>query len=137
MFEDLDLSAIHEENAKILVKMLLNQIEELSTSLREARVLIQEQRDEINRLKGEQGKPDIKANVPQPAANHSSEKERQQTRERHKKSKKASIVIHREEVAKIDRESLPADAIFKGHEEVIIQDIIFRAENVRFLKELI
>jgi len=135
MFEDLDLSAIHEENAKILVKMLLNQIEELSTSLREARVLIQEQRDEINRLKGEQGKPDIKGNVPQPGSNHSSEKERHTTRERHKKSKKASIVIHREEVVKIDRESLPADAIFKGHEEVIIQDIIFRAENVRFLKE--
>jgi len=135
MLENLDLSAIHEENAKILVKMLLNQIEELSASLREARVLIQEQRDEINRLKGEQGKPDIKASVAQPAANHSSEKERHQKRERHKKSKKASIEIHREEVAKIDRESLPADAIFKGHEEVIIQDIIFRAENVRFLKE--
>jgi len=135
MFENLDLSAIHEENARTLVQILLNQIEELSASLREARVLIQEQRDEINRLKGEQGKPDIKANVPQPAANHSSEKERHQTRERHKKSKKASIVIHREEVTTIDRESLPADAIFKGHEEVIIQDIIFRAENVRFLKE--
>jgi hypothetical protein len=135
MFENLDLSAIHEENARTLVQILLNQIEELSASLREARVLIQEQRDEINRLKGEQGKPDIKANVPQPAAKHSSEKERHQTRERHKKSKKASIVIHREEVATIVRESLPADAIFKGHEEVIIQDIIFRAENVRFLKE--
>jgi hypothetical protein len=72
MFENLDLSAIHEENARTLVQILLNQIEELSASLREARVLIQEQRDEINRLKGEQGKPDIKANVPQPAANHSS-----------------------------------------------------------------
>ena len=135
MFEELDLSAIHEENAKILVKMLLNQIEELSVSLREARMLIQEQRDEINRLKGEQGKPDIKGSVTQPASNHSSEKERRKTRERHKKSKKVSIVIHREEVTTIDRESLPADAIFKGHDEVIIQDIIFRAENVRFLKE--
>lgn len=135
MFEDLDLSAIHEENAKILVKMLLNQIEQLTADLRDARIKIQELRDEINRLKGEQGKPDIKGNVTQPAFNHSSEKERHTTRERHKKSKKASIVIHREEVTTIDRESLPADAIFKGHEEVIIQDIIFRAENVRFLKE--
>ena len=63
--------------------MLLNQIEELSVSLREARMLIQEQRDEINRLKGEQGKPDIKGSVTQPASNHSSEKERRTTREQH------------------------------------------------------
>ena len=136
MLENLDLSAIHEENARQLVEILLNQIEELSASLRDARVEIQQLRDEINRLKGEQGKPDIKGNVPQPAVtNHSSEKERQTTRERHKKSKKTSLVIHREEVATLDRESLPADAIFKGHEAVVIQDIIFRAENVRFLKE--
>lgn len=44
-------------------------------------------------------------------------------------------MILREEVTTIDRENLPANAIFKGHEEAIIQDIIFRAENVRFLKE--
>jgi len=54
------------------VKILLNQIEELSASLRNARAEIQQLRDENNRLKGEQGKPKIKANVPQSAAKHSS-----------------------------------------------------------------
>lgn len=135
MLEDLDLRGIQEENARKLVKILLNQIEELSVSLRDARAVIQQQRDEINRLKGEQGKPEIKANVTQPAAKHSSEKERRKPRVRHKKSKKASIVVHREEIVRVNRESLPADATFKGYEEVVIQDILLSADNVRFRKE--
>ena len=138
MFENLDLSGIHEENARTLVKMLLNQIEELSTDLRQARITIQQLRDEINRLKGEQGKPDIKANLPKPDAktDHSSEKERHQSRQRHKKSKNASIVINREDVATVNREILPADAIFKGHQDVVIQDISLRTDNVLFHKEV-
>jgi hypothetical protein len=138
MFENLDLSGIHEENARTLVEMLLNQIEELSADLRQARITIQQLRDEINRLKGEQGKPDIKANLPKPDAktDHSSEKERHQSRERHKKSKKASIVINREDVATVNREVLPADAIFKGHQDVVIQDISLRTDNVLFHKEV-
>lgn len=135
MLEDLDLSGIHEENARKLVTILLNQIEELSASLRGARVENQQLRDEINRLKGEQGKPGIKANVTQPLAKHSSEKERRKARVRHKKSKKASIVINREEVVRVNQESLPVDASFKGYEEVVIQDILLSADNVRFRKE--
>jgi peptidoglycan hydrolase CwlO-like protein len=53
MFENLDLSGIREENARTLVEMLLNQIEELSADLRQARITIQQLRDEINQLKGE------------------------------------------------------------------------------------
>jgi len=135
MFENLDLSGIHEENARTLVKLLLNQIEQLSGDLRNARNEIQQLRDEINRLKGEQGKPNIKGNTLQPNANHSSEKERHKTRERHKKSKKASIVINREDVATVERGILPADAIFKGHEDVVIQDIALHTDNVLFHKE--
>ena len=84
MLENLDLSGIQEENARKLVKILLNQIEELSASLRELRVENQQLRDESNRLKGEQGKPNVKANVGQPAASqHSSEKERHKKRSHH------------------------------------------------------
>jgi len=136
MLENLDLSAIHEENARQLVRMLLNQIEELSTALGDARVEIQQLRDENNRLKGEQGKPKIKAQVIRKrTGEHSSEKERGKTRERHKKNKKASIVISREEVATVNRAILPSDAVFQGYEKVIIRDILFRADNVLFRKE--
>jgi cell division protein FtsB len=60
MFEDLDLNAIHEENARELIKRLLNLIEQLSADLRDARAENQRLRDENNRLKGEQGSAPVK-----------------------------------------------------------------------------
>ena len=93
MFEDIELNAIQEENARELVKRLLNMVEELSRDVRELRVENQRLRDENNRLKGEQGKPDIKGNKAQPSvkADHSSEAERRKKRVRHKKSKKVEL----------------------------------------------
>jgi hypothetical protein len=35
----------------------------------------------------------------------------------------------------VDKASLPADAEFKGYEDVVVQDIVFRADNVCFHKE--
>jgi hypothetical protein len=135
MFENIDLSAILEEKTRELVKGLLNFIEQLSSSLCEARAEIQRLRDENNRLKGEQGKPNIKANVVEAPKDHSSEKERRKLRQRHGNKKQAKIVINREEVVKVNRSILPADAVFKGYEENVVQDILLKTDNVRFLKE--
>jgi hypothetical protein len=44
-------------------------------------------------------------------------------------------VIDREEVLKVDQAILPADAVFKGYEENVVQDILLKTDNVRFLKE--
>jgi hypothetical protein len=66
MLDEIDLSGIQEENARQLVVRLLNLIEALSADLRDAQVEIQRLRDEVNRLKGEQGKPNVKGNTPQP-----------------------------------------------------------------------
>ena len=38
MLEDLDLSAIHEENARELIQRLLNLVEQLAADLREATI---------------------------------------------------------------------------------------------------
>ena len=74
MFDDIELNAIEEENARELVKRLLNMVEQLSREARELRVENQRLRDEVNRLKGEQGKPDIRGNkASSPKADHSSE----------------------------------------------------------------
>ena len=136
MFENIDFSAILEEKTRELVKGLLNFIEQLSSKLRESQAENQGLRDEVNRLKGEQGKPDIKANVGAKAPkSHSSEKERHTARPRHVKKKTASIVIDREEMVKVDPAVLPVDAIFKGYEENVVQDILLKTDNVRFLKE--
>ena len=115
-----------------MIVRLLNLIEDLSADLRDAQVEIQRLRDEVNRLKGEQGKPNIKANQPKlTQSDHSSEKERRKSKPR----EKVTLQIHREQMLEVDKASLPADAEFKGYEDVVVQDIIFRADNVCFHKE--
>jgi hypothetical protein len=102
----------------------------------DAQAEIQRLRDEINRLKGEQGKPQIKANRPKPPrVDHSSERERRKPKPRQKRAKKASLKIHREQKLEVDKASLPPDAEFKGYEDVVVQDVVFRADNVCFHKE--
>jgi hypothetical protein len=137
MFEDINLDAIQEENARELVKRLLNMIEQLSAEGGELRIENQRLRDEVNRMKGEQGKPNIRGDQigRGGSADHSSETERHQKRKRHKKSKQSNVPIQREEVLKVDRARLPADAKYKGYETVVVQDVRIQAENVRFYKE--
>ena len=132
----IDLSNIQDENARQLISRLLNLVEAVSTDLRQAQAEIQRLRDENNRLKGEQGKPQIRAKKAKTSAvNYSSEKERRQSKPRQKRVKKAELQVHREQTLKVDKGELPADAEFKGYEEVVVQDILFRADNVRFRKE--
>ena len=136
MFDKLDLKAIQDENARELIRQLLNLVEKLSADLRDAQVENQRLRDENNRLKGEQGKPKIKGNTSKPPpTNHSSEAERHQSRQRHKKSKKAEIQIDREQVVEVEPTVLPKDAKLKGYENVVVQDILLQTDNIRFYKQ--
>jgi hypothetical protein len=139
MLEDIDLSNIQDENARQLIVRLLNLVEALTADLRDAQAEVQRLRDEINRLKGEQGQPKFKANRAGPAkparADYSSEKERHKPKPRRKRAKNATIEVHREQTLTVDQAGLPADAEFKGYEDVVVQDVVFRADNVRFHKE--
>jgi hypothetical protein len=136
MFDEIDLSNIQDENARQLIMRLMNLVEAVTTDLRNVQAENQRLRDEINRLKGEQGKPKIKPNTPKPPPqNYSSEKERRKSKPRQKQAKKDKLEIHREQTLTVDQATLPADAKFKGHEDVVVQDIIFRAENICFHKE--
>jgi hypothetical protein len=136
MLENLDLSNIQDENARQLIVQLLNLVEAVSADLRDAQAENQRLRDEVNRLKGEQGKPKIKANTPKPTrVDYSSEKERRKPKPRQKRAKKATLEIHREQTVEVDKASLPSDAEFKGYDDVVVQDVVLRADNVCFHKE--
>ena len=68
MIDGIDLSRIQDEQTRELIVRLLNLLEQQAAEIRDLRVKKQELRDEINRLKGEQGKPKIKGNKGGPTA---------------------------------------------------------------------
>ena len=135
MLDDLDLSSIADERIRQLVVQLLNLIETVTGDLRAAQAEIQRLRDEINRLKGEQGRPPTPPNAAAPPPDHSSEQERRVPRERVKRAKNATLTIDREQTLTVDPATLPPDAEFKGYEDVIVQDVILRTDTVCFHKE--
>jgi cell division protein FtsB len=139
MLEGFDPNQIQDdEGARRAIVMLLNLVEELKTENQKLREQNQRLRDEINRLKGEQGKPNIKANKKNSGSSstdYSSEKERHRPKKRRKQSKKEKIEIDREQVLKVDPNTLPEDAKFKGYEDVVVQDIKIKTDNVLFRKE--
>ena len=133
MLENFDPHTIADESVRQVVFYLMNLVEKLSAKVQEQAEEIERLGEENNRLKGEQGKPKIKANTS--ARELSSEKERRESKPHHKENKQTKIRIDRVEVVKVDQERLPPDAQFKGYEEVIVQDIEFRTETIEFRKE--
>jgi len=120
--------------------ILINLVENLSEENEQLKIDNQKLRDEINRLKGEQGKPNIRGNKGgNKDKNLSSEEERKKRKGKKKKKskrKKAKIAIDRTEVRKVDRSKLPADAEFKGYDCVVVQEILIKTDNVEYQKEV-
>jgi len=119
------------ESIKNLIKLLLNVIESQSKNIEELRKENQSLKDEINRLKGEKGKPKFSPNVPEKI-----ESPQSQTIENKKNwsktAKKPRIKIDRTEIKDIDKSILPPDAEFKGYRTIIIQNIKFATDNVEY-----
>ena len=136
---DFDLNKLQDpDQARECILRLLNLVEEVVAENRALRVELQQLRDENNRLKGEQGRPVIKPPGQPPgggSADHSSERERHKPQARQKSSKVDQIRIDREEVLRVERARLPPDAEFKGYEPVVVQDLRFQTDHVRFWKE--
>jgi len=136
MLEDLELASIADDRARELVRRLLNLLEDVRADLRAAQAEIQRLHNEINRLKGEHGQPTIKPNTPHPPPKDlSSEQERRTPKAWTKGRKTDRIPIDREQVVQVDPACLPPDAQFKGYEDVVVQDVVFRTDNVLFHKE--
>ncbi|MFL5800973.1 MAG: hypothetical protein ACJ8CR_04450 [Roseiflexaceae bacterium] len=133
---ELDLSSIADERLREGFLRLLNLVEELSTTVRQQAEEIQRLRDQNNRLKREHGKPAILPNTPPAKKDHSSEQERRQPKQHHRRSKQGTIAIDRDELCRLDPATLPPAAAFQGYQEVVIQDLVLRTDNVRFLQEV-
>jgi len=130
--QNINLDLITDPKSKALIIMLLNVIENMQTTITEQAAQIQLQKDEINRLKGEQARPDIKANTKEPNTDISSKGKENKIIKHHKLAKKPNIPIDKTEFITYDKSNLPDDAVFKFYEEVITQDVIFKRENILY-----
>ena len=136
LLKSIEPSEIADESLRRTVSILLNLIEQLQAETKELRSENQRLKDENNRLKGEQGKPEVKANGPKKSKeNYSSEKERNLPKKHIKSSKNALVKVDREKIIEYPQAELPFDSEFKGYEEVIVQDILLKTDNVLFRKQ--
>lgn len=92
LLQSIDPEQIAEEGVRQTVELLLNLIEQLNAKIKDLVAENQKLRDENNRLKGEEGKPNIKANKTKGLKkDHSSEKERNTPTEHKKRSKNETL----------------------------------------------
>lgn len=142
ILHDLDVRTdiFDKEALSRTLSTLINLVENLSEQNENLKTENQKLRDENNRLKGEQGKPKIRGNKGGGKGQDlSSEKDRKQRKEKKKKKskrKKGNIPIDRTEVCKVDLSKLPADAEFKGYENVVVQEILIKTDNVEYQREV-
>lgn len=133
---NLDLEKIDQPLPEIFSKTL-NIIETFASRIALLNEENQKLRNEINILKGEQGKPDIRKQTA-PPKDISSESERAPRNKSKKRrvKKKGVILADRTERCIILKADLPADVQFKGLTSVIVQDIKICTNNVEFQKEV-
>src|SRR5882724_9791205 len=125
MLDEVQLNRIKDPDIKRVVQQLANLLEQALTEIDALRAENQSLKDEINRLKGEQGKPHIKPNKPDSKdSDHSSEQKRQKPATWSKTTKNDKIVLERTERLPLDLAGLPEDVAFKGYERVIVQNLI-------------
>jgi hypothetical protein len=133
----IDPKEIPDPNLRGSIVLLLNIVETCLKVIDDQKKEIQLLKDEINRLKGEQGKPTIRSQK-KDTRNISSEKERRSIGDNEKKEKpeKNKMAIHETRLCPIDKTTLPADAVFKGYNSVVVQDILINPNNIEFKKEI-
>jgi regulator of replication initiation timing len=139
---------ITEPHIKKIFASLLSLVEVLASENEKLTIENQQLKNEINVLKGEQGKPNIKPDH-RKKKDISSEQERKdddnesgngvpqnpKKKKRNRQPKLPNIKIDREQMCEIDKSILPSDAINKGFAYTVIQDIKIVTDNVRYQRE--
>lgn len=113
---------------------LQGKISTLDGSLREKTKELEAAQAEIRRLKNLPKKPKIEPSKLDEPQQQPEEKGAKKRHGSEKKSKKSALEIHEKKV--VEAKAIPSDWVLKGHEPYVIQDMIVRANNIEYQREI-
>ena len=130
---DINPDEIKDERLATAFRTLFSITEEQNKEIEYLKSENQKFRDENNLLKGEQTKPEIRGSKKnEDISSEKERKERMPKKPRESNSRKDKIEIHHTETCKVDRSTLPDDAVSKGYSCVTIRDIIVKPWNINY-----
>jgi hypothetical protein len=118
-----DLDSLPPAELKSLVVELLAEVAEL-------RRTVAAQRDEIARLKGGPGRPNVKANVKPSGMERGTDPKPPKGKKRRRGGTRSKLRINEERIVKAA--ALPSGSRFKGYASYVVQDLVIRPHVVNF-----
>ena len=133
---NISINNIADPVAKVIISKLLNIVEHQAQEIKTLKTENQKLRDENNKLKGGNGKPNIRPQSKQDLSSEEERKEKKKKNNKKSKNNKNNIKIDHTVDCQVDPNILPEDAVFKGYQTVLVQDILITTDNTLFRKEV-
>ncbi|MGE3272373.1 MAG: transposase [Chloroflexota bacterium] len=139
LLQTIDVDALPDDQVRPVLRTVLSVIEDLAAEVAKLEASNRQLRDEVQRLKGEQGVPKFPPRTPPSGGGSgalSSETERREPRRWSKSGKLLDQQVTRTERLTVNRTTLPADAVPHGTESVLVQELRLVREVIRFEREV-